>query len=146
MNKTIGVLSAALVSCVFTTACAVHATATVDPSAHLDRMHTLQVRKLEGEDGSVRKLIAEDLRGRGYSVTTDEPPAEKLDGAVTYVDKWTWDMSMYLIDLTITIRDPQTDFPLANGNSYRTSLARLSPPEMVKEVLDNIFKESEKQK
>jgi len=63
---------------------------------------------------------------------------------VTYVDKWMWDITMYLLELTITIRDPQTDYPLANGNSYHTSLTRKSPPEMVDEVLGNIFKESGK--
>lgn len=145
MKKTIKLLSAALVLCVLTTGCAVNrATANVDPSANLDKMRTLQVKKLEGEDGSVRKLIADDLRGRGYSVTTDEPPPQKVDGVVTYVDKWMWDITMYLLELTITIRDPQSDFPLATGNSLHTSLTRLSPPDMVKEVLDNIYKESEK--
>ena len=145
MKKTIKLLSAALVLCVLTTGCAVNrATANVDPSANLDKMRTLQVKKLEGEDGSVRKLIADDLRDRAYSVTTDEPPPQKDDGVVTYVDKWMWDITMYLLELTITIRDPQSDFPLATGNSLHTSLTRLSPPDMVKEVLDNIYKESEK--
>ena len=63
---------------------------------------------------------------------------------MTYVDKWMWDITMYLLELTVTIRDPQSDFPLATGNSLHTSLTRLSPPDMVKEVLDNIYKESEK--
>lgn len=146
MKRTIKLLAAVLVLCAFATGCAVNrATATVDPSAQLDKMHTLQVKKLADEDGSVHQLIADNLRSRGYTVTTDETPSKKVDGVVTYVDKWFWDLSMYLLELTIMIRDPQSNFALATGNSYHTSLTRLSPPEMVKEVLDNIFKEAAKQ-
>ena len=145
MKRIIGLLSAVVIASVFMTGCAVNrATATVDPSAQLDKLRTVQVKKLEGEDGSVRKLIADNLRARGYAVATDGQAQEKVDAVVTYVDKWMWDITMYLIELTITIRDPQTDYPLANGNSYHTSLTRKSPPRMVGEVLGNIFKESGK--
>lgn len=145
MKRIIGLLSVVVIASVFMTGCAVNrATATVDPSAQLDKLRTVQVKKLEGEDGSVRRLIADNLRARGYAVATDGQAPEKVDAVVTYVDKWMWDITMYLLELTITIRDPQTDYPLANGNSYHTSLTRKSPPEMVDEVLGNIFKESGK--
>jgi hypothetical protein len=52
-----------------------------------------------------------------------------------------WDMTMYMIELTITIRNPANNYPLATGNSYHTSLSRKSPPEMVDEVMANIFNE-----
>jgi len=145
LKRIIGLLSAVVIASVFMTGCAVNrATATVDPSAQLDKLRTVQVKKLEGEDGTVRKLIADNLRTRGYAVAADGQAQEKVDAVVTYVDKWMWDITMYLLELTITIRDPQTDYPLANGNSYHTSLTRKSPPEMVDEVLGNIFKESGK--
>ena len=145
MKKIIGLLSAVAIASVFMTGCAVNrATATVDPSAQLDKLRTLQVKKLEGEDGTVRKLIADKLQARGYAIAKDGQTPEKVDGVVTYVDRWMWDITMYLLELTITIRDPQTDYPLANGNSFHTSLTRKSPPEMVDEVLGNIFKESGK--
>ncbi len=47
---------------------------------------------------------------------------------------------MYMLELTVTIRDPKTDFPMASGNSFHTSLSRLSPKEMSIEVVDNIYK------
>lgn len=64
--------------------------------------------------------------------------------AVTYVDKWMWDITMYLLELTVNVRDPQTGFPVAVGDSLHTSLTRKSPPEMVDEVLDNVFKAQKK--
>lgn len=45
---------------------------------------------------------------------------------------------MYMAELTITLRDPKTDFPLATGNSLHTSLPRLSTTEMLNEVVENI--------
>jgi hypothetical protein len=49
-----------------------------------------------------------------------------------------WDITMYMIELTIDFRDPKTSFPLATGTSMHTSLTRKSPEEMVEEVLTNI--------
>ncbi|WP_235944222.1 hypothetical protein [Variovorax boronicumulans] len=132
---------------VFASGCAVNrATATVDPSANLDKLRVVQVRKLEGEDGTLQKLIAGNLRKRGFEVTEEAKPPEPVDAVVTYVDKWMWDITMYLVELTVTIREPKSDYPLATGNSLHTSLTRLSPPEMVDEVVGNIFKESDKTK
>jgi hypothetical protein len=47
---------------------------------------------------------------------------------------------MYMMELTITLRDPKTDAQLATGNSMHGSLTRKSPKEMVDEVVDNIYK------
>ncbi|BEP47204.1 MULTISPECIES: hypothetical protein [Variovorax] len=147
MKRVIRLLLAAVAVSVFASGCAVNrATATVDPSANLDKLRVVQVRKLEGEDGTVQKLIASNLRKRGYEVSEDAKPPEKVDAVVTYVDKWMWDITMYLFELTVTVREPKSDFPLATGNSLHSSLTRLSPPEMVDEVVGNIFKESEKSK
>ncbi|SEI96004.1 MULTISPECIES: hypothetical protein [unclassified Variovorax] len=147
MKRVIRLLLAAVAVSLFASGCAVNrATATVDPSANLDKLRVVQVKKLEGEDGTIHKLIAGNLRKRGLQVTEDSKPPEQVDAVVTYVDKWMWDLSMYLLELTVTVRDPKSDFPLATGNSFHTSLTRLSPQEMVDEVVGNIFKESEKQK
>ena len=62
-----------------------------------------------------------------------------MDIAVDYADKWMWDITMYMKELTITFRDPKTNVPLGSGNSFHGSLTRKSPKEMVDEVLTNIF-------
>jgi hypothetical protein len=147
LKRVIRLLLAAAAVSLFTSGCAVNrATATVDPSANLDKLRVVQVKQLEGEDGTIHKLIAGNLRKRGLQVTEDSKSAEQVDAVVTYVDKWMWDLSMYLLELTVTVRDPKSDFPLATGNSFHTSLTRLSPQEMVDEVVGNIFKESATQK
>jgi len=89
----------------------------------------------------VYKLIETNLTKRGYTVTTgrDMQPPNKSGVILTYVDSWMWDMSMYLLELTITFIDPSSNLPMVRGNSYHTSLTRLTPEEMVDEVLTNIF-------
>jgi hypothetical protein len=145
LKRIIRLLSIAVIVSIFSTGCAINrATATVDPSARLDKLQTMHVKKLDGEDGTIQKLIAEKLRARGHAVTTEGQPAANVDAVVTYIDKWMWDITMYLLELTIVIREPKTDFPMATGNSYHTSLTRKSPPEMVDEVVGNIFKNVEK--
>jgi hypothetical protein len=125
-----------------TTGCAVNrATGSVDPAANLSALKTMYVKKIPAEDGGTNELIADKLRSKGVTVTTGEgTPPDSVDAVVTYVDKWMWDITMYMLELTITIRDPKTDFALATGNSFHTSLTRLSPKEMVNEVVDNIYK------
>jgi len=122
--------------------CAVNrATATVDPSADLRSLKSMHVVKLEEDGHDVNELITKKLRSMGYEVTTSKEKRSDVDAVVTYWDKWMWDITMYLLELTITIRDPGTDYPLATGNSMHTSLTRKSPEAMVDEVVTNIFKE-----
>lgn len=124
-----------------TTGCAVNrATGSVDPSVNLSSLKTMYVKKIPDDDNTYT-LIADKLRSKGVSVTTGTEAAPAgVDAVVTYIDKWMWDITMYMLELTITIRDPKSDFPMATGNSFHTSLTRLSPKEMVNEVVDNIYK------
>lgn len=142
MKKLLKLIATVAVLGALTTGCAVNrASATVDPAAKLDTLKTLHVVKHEKDERGVQTLIVDKLRSRGFAVTTGNPPPDKVDAMVTYVDKWFWDITMYLLELTITFREPKSDYPLATGNSLHTSLTRKSPPDMVDEVVSNILKE-----
>lgn len=120
--------------------CAVNrATATLDPSFDLTNIKSMYVTPLQDEWGT-DLLIANKLKTMGYLVETGVDKPTDVDAVVTYEEKWMWDITMYLLELTITVRDPENDYPWASGNSYHTSLTRLSPEEMVDEVISNIFK------
>ena len=125
---------------VLSTGCANRATATVSPSSDLSALKTMYVKHFPSDNSGVNTEIADRLRSKGFVVTTGaaSPPAN-VDAIVNYKDKWMWDITMYLLELTIDIRDPKTEAILATGNSYHTSLTRLSQTAMVNEVVDNIF-------
>jgi hypothetical protein len=128
------------------TGCAVNrATASVDPSAKLDALKTLFVVQVPEDERGVGKLIADKFRSMGYETALGATAPGPVDAIVTYVDKWWWDITMYMIELTIVVREPRTDFPLATGNSMHTSLTRKSPPEMVNEVVTNIMQQGKQQ-
>jgi len=142
MLKRITTLFALLCAMSLLTGCAVNrATASLTPGADLSKMKTAYVVKFDKDVHKVNEIIAKKLESKGYSVTTgpEMTPPYKADVAVTYTDRWMWDLTMYMIELTVNFRDPKTSFPIATGNSLHTSLTRKSPEEMADEVLSNIL-------
>lgn len=127
------------------TGCAVNkATASVTPGTDLNAMKAFYVVKPDTENRNTNELIVAYLNKKGLKATTgpEQNPPYQADAVVTYIDKWFWDITMYMLELTINIRNPVTNFPVATGNSMHTSLTRLSPEEMVNEVIGNIYKEA----
>jgi hypothetical protein len=143
MLRRIGLLVPLVVLLALGSGCAVNrATANISPDADLGKVKSFYVVKTQADERGTDKLIAESLQKRGYDVAAGPQPASRpagVDAVVTYIDRWVWDMSMYMVELTIQFRNPSNNFPLATGNSLHTSLTRKSPPEMVDEVLANIF-------
>ena len=122
------------------TGCVNVATSQVDPSADLNSLKSMYVKQIPEDKRGVNELIATKLRSKGVKVTTgvDEPKGA-YDAFVTYADKWMWDITMYMFELSVVIRDPKDQVPLASGRSKHGSLTRYSPQEMVDEVIDNIY-------
>ena len=116
--------------------------ATKAPSADLSKIKTVYVQKLEGDGYNVYQVITARLIATGFKATTgaSADPPEPVDAIVTYVDRWMWDITMYMIRLNIQVRDGKTRAILASSESYRPSLQRRSKENMVAETLDAIFK------
>lgn len=123
------------------TGCATSLTADVDPSADLSSLKTFYVVNQPNDRRGLEVLIADELNVMGKKAISGKSstPPEAVDAVVNYVDRWMWDITNYMIQLTVEIRDPKTNYIIASGNSYRTSLARESPEAMVDEVLNKIF-------
>src|SRR5262247_656204 len=129
----------------FVSGCSNRATATLSPGADLSKLKTFYVVHQPKDTHNLHNLISDKLVREGYSATAGpELPQSsyRVDSIVTYVDRWMWDITLYLLELTVTFRDATNGFPLAVGNSYHTSLTRKSPEEMVDEVLTNILNTS----
>jgi len=139
-------ISLLLVVILLNSGCSINrATATLDPSADLGSIKSIHVTKFAPDGRGINLLIANKLKEMGYQASSGIDTPAGVDMVVTYKDKWMWDITMFMLELTIVFRDAKTDFPLASGNSYHTSFTRRSPEEMVAEVIDNIFKQ-EKQR
>ncbi len=129
--------------------CAINrASASVSPDVEISQLMKFYVVRFGPDDRFINKLITNQLINMGYEATTgpEDKAPNYVDAVVTYQAKWQWDMTMYMLELDITFRNPKTSVLLAVGNSYHTSLTRKSPEEMVKEVLNNIFEKLKKGK
>jgi hypothetical protein len=116
--------------------------AQIFPDQDLSKINSFYVVKLDADERGVNELITSKLSAIGKQASTGSAanaPA-KVDALVTYTDKWMWDITMYMLELTVVIQDPTDKFPIAKGYSMHTSLTRLSPEKMVDEVITNIYK------
>ena len=111
------------------------------PGSSLENIETLYVQRLSPDQRGVEKIIADELTKMGLTSLygdSDISPVP-VDALVTYQDNWQWDITMYMLRLSIQIRDPNTKSLLAEAESYRPSLQRKSPNFMAREVLESIF-------
>ena len=130
------------VACVSISACAINReSANFDPDKDMVQSDVVFVERFEPDKRNLNKLIADNISVRGYTAMAGEKgqSPDNTTVIVTYMDKWMWDITNYMIELTITFRDPESGAAIASGNSYHTSLTRLSPEKMIDEILTNIF-------
>ncbi len=139
--KAFSLLSVLLMAALFSGCASTSLTSNVSPEIDLDGISTFHVIRLATDDRGIDQLIAEELIRMGKSATFGEKDSASPDveAIVTYKDKWMWDITMYMIELNIQIRNPSTEIAIATGHSLRTSLARKDPSGMVEEVLNEIF-------
>ncbi len=138
--------SLAIAALLLVTGCINRSSATMAPGQNLDQATKYYVVRLGPDERGINRIISDGLTLRGYRASTglDTDTPEDIDVVVTYEDRWQWDITMYMIELTVKLQDPETQLPIASGNSYHTSLSRLTPAQMVDEVLDAVFAEARK--
>lgn len=142
MFKRLLTITALLIGTSTLTGCATnHASGQLTPGSDLSQVKTAYVVKQPKDKQQIDGLIKANLEKRGYVVTLGPELSTpyNADVAITYVDKWMWDITLYLLELTINVRDPKSGYPLANGNALHTSLTRKTPEYMVNEVIDHIL-------
>lgn len=143
MKKSSLVLLFAAIVALFSGCATARLDSDVAPAADLSEIKKLHVVRLPKDERGIDRLIADRLNTMGKEATFGERSAAPADAdaIVTYQDKWMWDITMYMIELNVQVRQPRSDIALATGHSLRTSLVRKSPAEMVAEVLNEIFKQ-----
>lgn len=114
----------------------------ITPNINLHAYKTFYVVQHAKDTRHLDKIIRDQMRGIGLKAESgpagSKPPG--MDVIVTYEDRWTWDVTMYLLSLSIDLRDSRNDLLLATGKSYRFSFARKPPEFMAREILEAIFK------
>lgn len=94
------------------------------------------------DDRHLEKNIATALDQRGFSAVAGEPgnkPSQALY-TVNYIDRWSWDMRMYLKELRIEIRDSRSNL-VGYGESSQSSFASMgmSFDDVINRALDQML-------
>jgi hypothetical protein len=122
--------------------CVTNLTSNLAPDANFNELGKTFVVHFEPDKRNLNTIIADQLSLMGYPAIAgekDEIPKD-VDTLVTYLDNWRWDITNYMLKINIQFRDGKTRELIVSGESYRTSLARKSPEEMIKETLVEILK------
>ncbi|MBW6509475.1 MAG: hypothetical protein K0A94_08010 [Desulfuromonadales bacterium] len=124
------------------TGCMTNLTSNLAPGATLDELGNTFVVRFDPDKRHLNSIIADTLTLMGHPAVAGEKSEipEDVDTLVTYVDNWQWDITNYMIKINIQFRDGKSRELIVSGESYRTSLARKSPEEMIKETLIEVFK------
>src|SRR5471032_238455 len=123
MLKRVFAAACVLIALASTTGCAVNrAEATLMADADLSKVKTIYIVHSDASKHDVDKDLKTAFEKRGYVVTTGPAltPPYPQDAVVTYIDKWMWDLTMYMIELSLTVRSPVNDFPMASAHSMHT--------------------------
>ena len=111
----------------------------LDPAA---RNGVFYVERQPKDDRNLNNSIADELRKRGFQVTSGEASArpENTNYVVNYIDQWHWDIRMYLLELRIEIRDSSAALA-GYGRSKQTSLAAMgkSHVDIINRALDQML-------
>ena len=112
------------------------------PGAKFDELGKTFVAHFEPDKRDLHSIIADKLTLMGHPATAGEKSdmPDDIDTLVTYKDHWMWDITNYMIRLNIQFRNGKSNELIITGESYRTSLARKSPAEMIEETLMEILK------
>ena len=142
IDKKIIIIVVSFVFVIWLSGCINKATVDRHPTFKLESIESLHIRNSDGGGDELIPVIGGWLELSGYKVTSGQEVSPDADAVITYRDRWMWDLTMYMIELTVYVRDIESNFPLATGNSMHGSLTRKTQEEMVNEVLTNIFGET----
>lgn len=116
------------------------------PGADLSLIKSVYVQTFAGDEHGIDQLLGAQLVRMGFSATIgrSESPSSPTDAILTYKDQWVWDITSYMLQLSVYLRDGETRGALSSGRVLYSSLIRESPDRMVAQVLAEIFKEQRK--
>ena len=100
------------------------------------------VEQSEKDSRNLSELIAARMQARGLNAKAGPAAPPEANYVVTYVDRWAWDMRMYLRDMRIEVRDAKDRSIVGFGDSSQSSLAAMGKSfgDVIDIALDELFK------
>lgn len=117
----------------------------VVPGETLDESGSWFIVFAENDERALHEKLRQEMVSRGLTASTgfaDRVP-EGTTYLVEYGSQWQWDVTWYLLDLSVRVYEPETRLLIASAHSVRTSLARKSSEQVVAETLDKLLGKTE---
>ena len=132
-------LSAALL-CLLTVACASNK-ATVQEGVDPSQWTSAYVVRHDKDSHNIDRAFVDALHSHGLDAVSgpQRDSTDAVDIQLEYVDRWNWDMTMYLRSLRVEVRDPANQRLLASAEAMRDSLTRENPADTARKLMDEIF-------
>jgi hypothetical protein len=108
----------------------------------LSSLHHIYVEHRLTDGHRIDEAIVAELKSRGYDASSGPITMmpDGIEAIVSYEDRWAWDFNSYLIDLRIDVRANFTSKPLGHGHYHQASALTKSPPQVVHQIIDPMFK------
>ena len=118
----------------------------VNRPAVIQQARTAYVVKPDDSSRDIEKYLETALSNNGLKAKSgsiaDKP--KQVDLYVEFVDRWTWDMAMYLKSLDVYVRDNRNGQLVGSGKFHQGFMHSFpSPSKKCQEVVDSIFKRGE---
>jgi len=117
-------------------------TTRVATSVDLSRFEKIYVEHRLTDGRGVDQAIVSGLRHLGYDATFGPPimmPRE-TDLVIRYEDEWNFDLTTYMISISIEVRGAKQDKLLAEAHYYRPSITGDKPSDLIDRILAKLFK------
>jgi hypothetical protein len=126
-NLTRSWLAAAVLSLAYISVGCAHVSGRQLGEAERNALASYYVEHQPKDGRHLEKQIADSLHSRGLEVSSGpaEDRPERVDYIVSYVDRWRWDLRMYLYDLRIEVLDAATGHVVGSGQSIQPSLSAM---------------------
>lgn len=108
----------------------------------LDRFQRIYVERRLNENHRLDEVLVARLRALGRDASSGPLTMmpEKTDAVLTYDARWAWDFQTYLIELTVELHTVHPRKKLADGRYYQPTVRPKSPADVVRDVLEPLFK------
>jgi hypothetical protein len=113
------------------------------PGADLARVKRVYIEQRLNDNHGIARLLVEELQRHGKEASAGPLTMlpDDADAVLTYEDGWTFDFTTHMISLTVELREARRNQDrLATARSYRPSVTRKSPEEIVREVVASLWK------
>ncbi|MEX2961555.1 hypothetical protein [Microbulbifer sp. TYP-18] len=115
------------------------------PGASIDSSLVYKIVPDQFDQRGLGQIIQRQLQEQGFNILLDTLGAiDNYDIKIVYGGQWQQDITWYLLNVDIRFYEKESGLLLASAYSYRTSLVRKKPEEIINEAISKLLTSKQK--